>query len=65
MPAAPKNFFFASDAGRGHRRRHGDDGGACMSDSSLEATVMVAIATGISVLVGSVIWIMTTVSTLL
>jgi hypothetical protein len=36
-----------------------------MSDSSLEATVMVAIATGISLLLGSVIWIMTTVSAFL
>lgn len=36
-----------------------------MSDSSLEATVMVAIATGVSVLLGSVVWIMTTIGTLL
>jgi hypothetical protein len=34
-----------------------------MSDSSLEATVMVAITTGISLLLGSVVWVMTVVGT--
>lgn len=32
-----------------------------MSDSSLEAIVMVAIATGISLLLGSIVWVVTTI----
>ena len=36
-----------------------------MSDSSLEATMMVAIASGFSLLLGSLVWVVATIGTAL